>query len=457
MTQKWTYDACYEEAKKYTTIQEFRENNESCYISAWNKDWLKDYTWLKHADGGHGIWTKEEVIEEAKKYKALDDFHKNNLGAYTSAWRNGWLKELIWLERRFNEHTFEEFVEAVSKYDSIKDFRENESKLYSYAEKHKWLDTKEFKSLLRISKPNGYWTKERCAEKALLYNTISEFNRKEPSAYNAARRNEWLKEITTHMKTSVTPEEMYRMNHVIYVYKDEINHYAYVGLTNNLYVRHSSHCDKNKKDTLYRHFEKFNLEIPEPEIVYSDLTPHEAQEKEREVFYQYRDAGWNMINDEKALGSLGSTKKKWTFNKTYNEAKKYKTKKEFREKCPGGFVAARKYHYMKEFTWFISQWEQKRIWDYQTTYNEAKKYKRNKDFREQSQNAYTAACRNGWIKDYIWLIRLCETNKWTYEVCYKEAQKYKYLKDFRKYSNGAYNAAIKKKWINDYTWLQRCR
>ena len=77
MTQKWTYDACYEEAKKYTTIQEFRENNESCYISAWNKDWLKDYTWLKHADGGHGIWTKEEVIEEAKKYKTLDDFHKN--------------------------------------------------------------------------------------------------------------------------------------------------------------------------------------------------------------------------------------------------------------------------------------------------------------------------------------------------------------------------------------------
>lgn len=156
------------------------------------------------------------------------------------------------------------------------------------------------------------------------------------------------------MRTRVLPEEEYRQKHVIYVYKDEVNHYIYVGLTNNMYVRDTTHRDSNKNDTLYKHFAKYNLEIPKPEIVCSDLTPHEAQKKEREIYYQYRDAGWNMINCEKTLGSLGTPRKKWTYNKCYKEAEKYK---------------------------------------YPV------------DFKRGSSGAYAAACRNGWLKDYTWLIR----------------------------------------------------
>ena len=351
ITQKWTKEVCYNEAKKYKTIKEFRDNNESCYISAWNKDWLKDYTWLEHADGGHSNWTKKECIEEAKKYKTLDDFHKNSCGAYGAAWRNKWLDEFIWLERQIETHTFEEFIEAIRKYVTIKDFRLNEPKLYSYAKSHNWTNSEEYKSLMRFSKPNGYWTKERCAEKASLYDSISEFNRNEPSAYGSAWRNGWLSDITSHMKTKILSEDMYRQKHVIYVYKDEINHYVYVGLTNNMYIRDTSHRDKNKQDTLYKHFSKYGLDIPEPEIIYSDLTPHEAQEKEREVYYQYRDAGWNMINYEKALGSLGSRKKKWTYIKTYKEAQKYKYPKDFKNNSSGAYAAACKNGWLKDYTW----------------------------------------------------------------------------------------------------------
>lgn len=352
MTQKWTYDACYEEAKKYTTLKEFRKNNEGCYMSAYRNGWIKDYTWLEKSNGGYIIWTEENTCKEAKKYTTMYDFRNNSIGAYSAACKHGWLKNYIWLEKETSEpYTFEQFKETVKKYTTLQDFREHENSLYSAAKKHKWLDSDEFKSLMRFSKPNGYWTKERCAEKALMYNTISEFNKNEPSAYGSAWRNGWLSEITSHMKTPVIPEEMYRQNHIIYVYKDEINHYAYVGLTNNIYVRHSSHCDKNKKDTLYRHFEKFNLEIPEPEIVYSDLTPHEAQEKEREVFYQYRDAGWNMINSEKSLGSLGSTKKKWTYLKAYKEAQKYKYPVDFKRNASGAYAAACRNGWLKDYTW----------------------------------------------------------------------------------------------------------
>ena len=353
MAQKWTKEACYNEAKKYKTIKDFRDNNENCFMSAWRKGWVREYTWLEKSNGGYIIWTQETCYNEAKKYTTMHDFRTNSVGAYSAASKHKWLKEYTWLKRETSEpYTFEYFSETIKKYKTLKDFRENEKALYSAAKKNKWLKTDEFKSLMRLNKPDGYWTKERCKEEAFKYKTLSDFINNAPSAYHSAWRNRWLSEITSHMKTRISSENEYRHKHVIYVYKDEINHYVYVGLTNNMYVRDTSHRDKNKQDTLYKHFSKYGLNIPKPEIIYYDLTPHEAQEKEREVYYQYRDAGWNMINHEKALGSLGSIKKKWTYIKTYKEAQKYK---------------------------------------YPI------------DFKNNSSGAYSAACRNGWLKDYTWL------------------------------------------------------
>ena len=48
-------------------------------------------------------------------------------------------------------------------------------------------------------KPIGYWTKERCKEETLKYNTRSEFQKGSESAYQAARKNGWLDDICKHM------------------------------------------------------------------------------------------------------------------------------------------------------------------------------------------------------------------------------------------------------------------
>ena len=44
---------------------------------------------------------------------------------------------------------------------------------------------------------------------------------------------------------------------------------------------------------------------------------------------------------------------------------------------------------------------------------------------------------------------------WNYENTYNEAKKYNYLCDFQNNSVGAYTAALKKGWLNDYYWLVR--
>lgn len=54
-------------------------------------------------------------------------------------------------------------------------------------------------------KPSGYWTKERCWEESKKYNSRSEFNNKATSAYQMALRNKWLDEICSHMEEIIKP------------------------------------------------------------------------------------------------------------------------------------------------------------------------------------------------------------------------------------------------------------
>ena len=66
-------------------------------------------------------------------------------------------------------------------------------------------------------------------------------------------------------------------------------------------------------------------------------------------------------------------------------------------------------------------------------------------------NAYNAAWKNGWLKNYIWL-KYERTSK-TEEDCFNEAKKYQYVKDFRNNSHTYYIAAQRHGWLKNYTWL----
>lgn len=46
---------------------------------------------------------------------------------------------------------------------------------------------------------NSFWTKNRCAAKAKKATTKMEFKAKNPEAYAAAKANQWLREICSHM------------------------------------------------------------------------------------------------------------------------------------------------------------------------------------------------------------------------------------------------------------------
>jgi len=137
--------------------------------------------------------------------------------------------------------------------------------------------------------------------------------------------------------------------------------------------------------------------------------------------------------------------------------KNTKRKKEFRNNDRTAYEIAKKYNYLEKFTWLKHGLKK---WDYNSTFNEAKKYKTSGEFQKNAPGAYSAASKHKWLKDYTWLNTESIPSKrriWTYQKTYKEAKKYKTLYDFRTKSPNAYNTSIKYKWLKDYTWLIRKR
>lgn len=404
----YTYEECYNEAKKYTSRVMLARGNVGVYQAALNHGWLDDYTWFQSDQKPYNWWTKERVIEESKKYKNRGDFHDNNGTAYSKARTNGWLDEFTWLKddridfsndkidcvyayefkeinavyigrtlmrrarERDREHIFidndavylfaKEKEIPVPKMLILEDFltvKEGTEKEGFYLEQYRkggW-------NILNRAKTGGIgllfkdkWTKKTCREEALKYKTRGEFAKKSAGAYDVARRKKWLDDYTWF------------------------------------------------------------------------------EEKQKPVGF------WDV------------------YENCFNAAKQCRTKSDFIHKYSTAFVHARENDWLKDYTWFNDVKRAPRRWDFYATFEEAKKYKTRKDFAKGSSGAYKAAHANGWINFFDWFedpkvvlkraIIATKKRKWTYEACKQIARESKGRLDFRRRSPGAYNAAWENKWLD---------
>jgi len=291
----WTKEKCQEEALKYKTKTEFRNYCSSAYRASLYNNWIDLFSHMTPLYKPKGYWTKKRCHEEALKYKTKTEFKNNTSSAYSIAYNNGWLNDICLhmeiignrytrciyvyefkdnhayigltynLRIRNNSHlskadssvyqhiknncknynliqltdyipvieaqkleenyvnqykekgwsilnkattgsiggayyiwTYELVKEEALKYKTRKEFLKNSCGAYNYAYSYNILNDI-CSHMEYIQKPNGYWTKEKCHKKALKYNKRSVFKNKSTDAYKAAHRRGWLDDICSHM------------------------------------------------------------------------------------------------------------------------------------------------------------------------------------------------------------------------------------------------------------------
>ena len=456
---KWNYETCYDEAKKYKSKGEFKKNNATAYQTARKNGWLNDYTWFKRPVVSIiRKWTREACYDEAKKYKSRGEFSKNSPNAYNSALKNGWLDDYTWFNSNQKQKGYwnkENCYNEAKKYKTRRLFHIGSKGAYAAAWKNGWLDDYTwFEDGVKIAADNKRkWNREACYDEAKKYKTYPDFRINSKGAYAAAYKNGWLGDYTWLEKGRISEKNIY----AVYYYEDKDTNAVYVGLTNNLKRRHRQHCKgilkhgEFKYDIVYKYWhDTLGKEVPEPIVIHKDIYAKDAQEYEKKYIEKFKNEGKLVLNIAKA-GSLGAYGK-WTKEKCYDEAKKYKSRGEFAKRSNVAYNVALKNGWLDEYTWFEKI---RGAWTKEKCYDEAKKYKSSSEFFRKNRTAYTIAWKNGWLDEYDWFKN--PHIKWTKESCYNEAKKYKSRWDFGKNSTSAYNAAKKNGWLKDYTWFEKPR
>ncbi len=464
------YENCYKAASHCVTSSEFERSYPQAYKVSKDKGWNKDYTWFKPgrliASQKRIKWTYESCLEEAKKYTSISEFRKGSVGAYQRALRNRWLGDYSWfikgtdiygrpdcvykyefpdfksiyIGRTINRgdrnyaHIFDIHHDVVARFAHEHDIAvpkmevladnltleegqdlENQWKNFYLEQGYNVLNRgrtgKNKGSLGSIGW--GKWTYETCFEEAKKYSSRKEFQKGNVSAYTRALQYKWLDDYFWFEK-------------------------AKTGKIRWTQIR----CYEEARKYLFR----------------EDFRKSSAVAYNKSV-----KRGW--INDytwlTKRPKKIRPTQSElyWTKERCYEEAKKYKSRTEFQyaKGANSAYKISVKNGWIDDYDWMKLKDKPDGYWnDYENCYEEAKKYKTRSEFQSAkgSSRAYRSAIENGWIDDYYWMpLKSKPRGYWTEERCMEESKKYKTPTDFRKGSASAYSISLRNGWYKNYTWL----
>jgi predicted GIY-YIG superfamily endonuclease len=171
---------------------------------------------MKKSKKPNGYWTKERCHQEALKYNSISDLQKANGSVCLIARKNGFMEEICsHMERLIKPNGYwnkERCHEVALKYESRVEFQKKDHSVYQAARRKGFLDDI-CGHMEKLVKPNGYWTQEKCHEEALKYNRIVDFQRGSSSAYHAALKKGFLDKICGHINYVCTPHKKVDYEH----------------------------------------------------------------------------------------------------------------------------------------------------------------------------------------------------------------------------------------------------
>jgi hypothetical protein len=301
-----------------------------------------------------------------------------------------------------------------------------------------------------------FWeNKDITFEESKKYSSRTEFCKGSYGAYRVSKKNGWLNEMTWLNRKNVYKDPV----DVVYRYYFPQNNAIYVGRT--IYPKLRDYQHKTvEKDTVYKFAKENSIEIPPMEIIEEGLTVLQGAEREAYWEKHYRKKGFIIINKQ-PCGSLGlMCRGKWSKEKCFEEARKYKSKSEFRKNCNYACTIATKKGWINEMDWLhIVKQRNNGYWKNKDNFlKEAKKYESKKELEKNNLAAYVAGWKYGYLEDVEWKNerKTLPFNYWKdKEHCIEESKKYNSRNEFRKGNQSAYWASLKYGYIDEMDWLTK--
>lgn len=233
------------------------------------------------------------------------------------------------LEYKKIDYTDDELLQIAQKYHHKGDFLKNDRMAYIRA-KERGI----FNDITKHMTHKGVkWTKENLKDIISKYNNVPDFRKYDNAAYQAAYYQGILDDLIKDLERGGS-----RFQKIVYAYEFPDNS-VYVGLTYNTKVRDWDH-KTNPKSQVFKHILKTN-QTPQLKYLTTSIPWNEAKDLEGKFEKEYEDKGWDILNVA-TTGGLGRTISIYTDEKIKEEAAKYNRLKDFRDNSPGEYRAAQK-------------------------------------------------------------------------------------------------------------------
>ena len=335
--------------------------------------------------------------------------------------------------------TKERCAQEALKYETKTAFKLGSPGAHTAAYHHGWLG--ELCSHMRIRVT--HYTKNECALEALKYETKTEFMKKSPVYYSHAIRKGFINEICGHMKKMGNPEKR-----IIYAFEFHDKH-VYIGLTSNVNRRKKEHLN-DKDSAVYKHITTAHCKY-----IFKALTGYLPKEEaaliEDETIIDYSRKGWILLNKKRG-GDLGGKTHKYTKRLCREIALLYNDKTLFRETNKYFYNYISKRGWIEELCSHMIQHKMKNgYWTKERCAEEASKYKKRIDFQKKCPSAYSSAFKNGWLDEICSHMSYNEYKpiKWTKDNCMYEAKLCESRGEFKKKCPAGYKAAMANGWLDD--------
>ena len=466
----WTEKKCYNEAKKYIKLKDFILNAFTAYNKASKNKWLENYTWLERNPCiKDEILTYDVCYNEAKKYEYISEFRSKSSNVYSKSCKKGYIKNFTWLKKcnSFLELFFEKnLIKNNIIYESQKTFpwlkmdRQQFLDFYlpryniaiecqggqhygdihgnSEIKKHKKFEIEDYELIKKrdenkylLCKEHGikivYYALKKYESKHTIYTSIHDLFNIELGLDFKCYNLEEIALIENQRKRKNHKTNKFKCGCEI-IQKDldgvEIKRWKSIDDICNFY--HCTHsciisaikgvnntakgfiweCDLNTGKYVYEIDENGNVlhkfDTPEEASRFYNLCNVSIRQRcDKGNLKPFKGHIFTYCPDKfnkDEFSKIDKTEYKlagyWTKEKSYEEAKKYSTYSEFAKKCPGGCTKAYKMGWLKE--WKLFKTAEKIT--FERCVKEASRYERIQDFKKENAHLYNAMLKNGWVR-----------------------------------------------------------
>lgn len=237
------------------------------------------------------------------------------------------------------------------------------------------------------------------------------------------------------------------------------NRYVYVGLTYNMTKRKAQHLSPHNKSYVYKHMIKTHTK-PKLKKLTDYIDAEKAKQLEGIFLLNYSKKNWHILNKAKT-GALGGNIVKHTKTACINDAKKYKSRREWYEKSASSYDAARRNKWLNECCVHMCPLKNPNgYWTKERCVKDAKKYLTKSEWQYKSKTSYGISSKNKWLNECCVHMKLMHKKNgyWTKERCAEDAKNYSTRNDWRINSSSASTIASKNGWLNECcTHMINCR